>query len=52
LLEATIHWVQFGAGNLKYPNFQKEFLKISVERYQIKLIVYEPVNEVIEKWIN
>jgi len=32
--------------------FQKEFLKISVERYQIKLIVYEPVNEVIEKWIN
>jgi XisH protein len=32
--------------------FQKEFLKISVERYQIKLIVYEPVNEVIERWIN
>ena len=32
--------------------FQREFLKISVERYQIKLIVYEPVNEVIEKWIN
>lgn len=32
--------------------FQKEFLKISVERYQIKLIVYEPVREVIEKWIN
>ena len=32
--------------------FQKEFLKISVERYQIKLIVYEPVSEVIERWIN
>jgi XisH protein len=32
--------------------FQKEFLKISVERYQIKLIIYEPVNEVIERWIN
>ena len=32
--------------------FQKEFLKISIERYQIKLIVYEPVNEVIERWIN
>ncbi len=32
--------------------FQKEFLKISVERYQIKLIVYEPVTEVIERWIN
>ena len=32
--------------------FQKEFLKISVERYQIKLIIYEPVSEVIEKWIN
>jgi hypothetical protein len=29
-----------------------EFLKISVERYQIKLIVYEPVSEVIERWIN
>jgi hypothetical protein len=32
--------------------FQKEFLKISVERYQIKLIVYEPISEVIEQWIN
>ena len=32
--------------------FQKEVLKISVERYQIKLIVYEPVSEVIERWIN
>jgi XisH protein len=32
--------------------FQKEFLKISVERYQIKLIIYEPVSEVIERWIN
>ena len=32
--------------------FQKEFLKISIERYQIKLIVYEPVSEVIERWIN
>jgi XisH protein len=32
--------------------FQKEFLKISVDRYQIKIIVYEPVSEVIERWIN
>jgi XisH protein len=32
--------------------FQKEFLKISVERYQIKLIIYEPVSEVVERWIN
>jgi XisH protein len=32
--------------------FQKEFLQISVERYQIQLIIYEPINEVIEQWIN
>ena len=25
---------------------------VIVERYQIKLIVYEPVSEVIERWIN
>jgi predicted nuclease of restriction endonuclease-like RecB superfamily len=32
--------------------FQKEFLQISVERYKIQLIIYEPINEVIEQWIN
>jgi predicted nuclease of restriction endonuclease-like RecB superfamily len=32
--------------------FQKEFLKISIERYQIKLIIYEPVSEVIDLWIS
>jgi hypothetical protein len=26
--------------------------KRKVERYQIKLIVYEPVSEAIERWIN
>lgn len=32
--------------------FQREFLQISVERYQINRIVYEPVNEVILQWIS
>ena len=31
--------------------FQREFLQISVERYQINRIVYDPVNEVILQWI-
>ena len=32
--------------------FQREFLQISVERYQIHRIVYDPVKEVILQWIN
>jgi hypothetical protein len=32
--------------------FQREFLQISVERYQINRIVYDPINEVILQWIN
>ncbi len=32
--------------------FQREFLQISVERYQVNRIVYDPVNEVIVQWIN
>lgn len=32
--------------------FQREFLQISVERYQINRIVYDPVNEVIVQWIS
>jgi hypothetical protein len=32
--------------------FQKEFVQISVERHQIKRIVYEPLSEVIEQWIH
>jgi hypothetical protein len=32
--------------------FQREFLQVSVERYQIPLIIYEPQQEVIEQWIN
>jgi XisH protein len=31
--------------------FQREFAQLSVERYGIKLIIYEPVNEVIVQWI-
>jgi hypothetical protein len=31
--------------------FQREFTQISVERYGIKRIIYEPVNEVIVQWI-
>ena len=32
--------------------FQREFLQISVERYQIHRIVYDPVNEAIVRWIS
>lgn len=31
--------------------FQREFLQISVERYQINRIIYDPINEVIVQWI-
>lgn len=31
--------------------FQREFAQISVERYRIKLIIYDPIQEVIVKWI-
>jgi XisH protein len=32
--------------------FQREFLQISVERYQIQRIIYDPVKEVIVEWIS
>jgi XisH protein len=32
--------------------FQREFAQVSVERYQIKLLIYDPVREVITQWIN
>lgn len=32
--------------------FQREFAQLSLERYQIKHIVYDPLNEVITQWIN
>jgi len=32
--------------------FQREFLQISVERYQIQRIIYDPVKEVIVQWIS
>lgn len=32
--------------------FQREFAQISLERYQIKQIIYDPIREVIVKWIN
>ncbi|MEO0988860.1 MAG: XisH family protein [Cyanobacteria bacterium J06639_14] len=31
--------------------FKREFAQISLERYQIKQIVYEPIQEVIVQWI-
>lgn len=31
--------------------FQREFAQISVDRYEIKQIVYDPINEVIVQWI-
>lgn len=32
--------------------FQLAFVQRTIERYQIKLIVYDPVQEVIQQWIN
>ncbi len=32
--------------------FKREFAQLSVERYQIKRIVYDPIDEVITQWIN
>ncbi len=32
--------------------FQREFAQISLERYQIKQIIYDQIQEVIVKWIN
>lgn len=31
--------------------FRREFAQISVERYQIKQIIYDPIQEVIVQWI-
>jgi hypothetical protein len=31
--------------------FQLEFTRIAVQRYEISLIVYDSVNEVIVQWI-
>ncbi|MEH2179306.1 XisH family protein [Nostoc sp.] len=31
--------------------FKREFAQISVERYQIKQIIYDPIQEVIVQWI-
>jgi hypothetical protein len=32
--------------------FQSQFAKLAIERYQLKLIVYNPVEEAIVKWTN
>jgi hypothetical protein len=32
--------------------FQSRFAQVSIDRYQLKLIVYEPLAEEIVKWIN
>jgi hypothetical protein len=32
--------------------FQSNFAQASIDRYQLKLIVYEPIAEEIVKWIN
>jgi hypothetical protein len=31
--------------------FQREFAQLSVERYQIKRLIYNPIQEVIVQWI-
>ncbi|MDV3347254.1 XisH family protein [Leptothoe sp. LEGE 181152] len=31
--------------------FKREFAQLSVERYQIKQIIYDPIQEVIVQWI-
>ncbi len=31
--------------------FKREFAQISLERYQISLIIYDPIQEVIVQWI-
>ncbi|NER92631.1 MAG: fatty-acid oxidation protein subunit alpha [Symploca sp. SIO1B1] len=31
--------------------FKREFAQISLERYQIRLIIYDPISEIIVKWI-
>jgi hypothetical protein len=31
--------------------FKREFAQISVEKYQLKLIIYNPNKEVIVQWI-
>ena len=31
--------------------FKREFAQISLERYQIKQIIYDPIQEVIVQWI-
>ncbi|RCJ14917.1 fatty-acid oxidation protein subunit alpha [Nostoc sp. ATCC 43529] len=32
--------------------FQREFAQLSVERYQIKRLIYDPVQEIIVQWIS
>lgn len=32
--------------------FQSRFAQVAIERYQLKLIIYEPVIEEIVRWIN
>lgn len=32
--------------------FQSQFAQVVKQRYQLKLIVYEPINEEIVQWIN
>jgi hypothetical protein len=32
--------------------FQSQFAQVAIDRYQLKLIVYEPMIEEIVKWIN
>jgi len=37
-------------GNLR-GFFQREFLQLSIERYQIQRVIYDPEKEVIVRWI-
>ncbi len=45
ILYLAVPWIAYQAF------FKREFAQISVERYQIKQIIYDPIQEVIVKWI-
>jgi hypothetical protein len=46
-------WLYLALPQIAYERFfQREFAQLSLERYQIKHFVYDPIAEVILQWIN